>query len=315
MIQNLLDPAVLCFALGLFAGWVGAQVKLPEALYETLSVYLLLSIGLKGGTDLAQAGLAQAAPAVGAAVALGVVLPLGAYPVLRWGGLGRADAAAIAAHYGSVSAVTFAVCLGFLDRQGVAYESYVAVLLAFMEVPALAVGIWLARRGRQGWGALGREVFLGKGIYFLLCGLFVGFLAGPERVRPLGPLFFDPFQGVLALFLLEMGLVASRRLRDLARVGPFLLSFGVGMPLVGGLAGAFLGTAAGLSLGGAAVLATLAASASYIAAPAAMRLAVPEANPSLYLTGSLGVTFPFNIVWGVPVYLWMSRLAHGWIGP
>lgn len=316
MIENLLDPAVLCFALGLAAGVVGAQAKLPEALYETLSVYLLLAIGLKGGVDLARAGVVQAAPGVAAAVALGAALPLGAYPVLRWGGLGRPDAAAVAAHYGSVSAVTFAVCLGFLDRSGVAYEEYVAVLLAFMEVPALAVGIWLARRGRVGlgWSALGREVFLGKGIYFLLCGLVVGFLAGPDRVKPLGPLFFDPFKGVLALFLLEMGLVASRRLRDLGRVGPFLLGFGVAMPLVGGAAGAALGTVVGLSLGGAAVLATLAASASYIAAPAAMRLAVPEANPSLYLTAALGVTFPFNIAWGVPAYLWMSRAAHGWIG-
>jgi hypothetical protein len=317
VIDNLLDPAVLCFALGLLAGVVGAQARLPEALYETLSVYLLLSIGLKGGVDLARAGLALAAPAVGAAVALGAAMPLAAYPVLRWGGLGRPDAGAVAAHYGSVSAVTFAVCLGFLDRSGVAYEDYVAVLLAFMEVPALAVGIWLARRGREGagWRALGAEVFLGRGIYFLLCGLAVGFLAGPARVEPLAPLFFDPFKGVLALFLLEMGLVASRRLRDLARVGPFLVGFGVAMPLAGGAAGALAGAAVGLSVGGTAVLATLAGSASYIAAPAAMRLAVPEANPSLYLTASLGVTFPFNIAWGVPAYLWLSRLAHGWLGP
>jgi hypothetical protein len=314
--ESLLDPAVLCFAMGLVAGLAGAQARLPEALYETLSVYLLLAIGLKGGADLSRVGVVQVAPAAGAAFTLGVVVPLAAYPVLRWGGLVRPDAAAVAAHYGSVSAVTFAVCLGYLERSGVTYEHYVALLLAIMEVPALAIGIWLARRGAGGmsWASVNRQVFLGKSVFFLLCGLFVGTLAGPERVKPLAPLFFDPFRGVLTLFLLEMGLVASRRLRDLGRVGPFLIAFGICMPMAGGLAGAALGTVVGLSLGGAAVLATLTASASYIAAPAAMRMAVPEANPSLYLLASLGVTFPFNIVLGVPLYLFFARLAHGWIG-
>lgn len=317
MIDSLLEPAVLCFGLGLFAGVAGSKVRLPEALYETLSVYLLLAIGLKGGVDLAKVGVVAAAPAVLAAGALGAALPLLAYPVLRWGRLGQADAAAVAAHYGSVSAVTFAVCLANLERAGVAYEPYVAVLLAIMEIPALGVGIWLARRSRPeagGRGELVRELFLGKGVYFLLCGLVVGYAARPESVRPLAVFFFDPFRGVLALFLLEMGLVAARRLRDVAQVGPFLLGFAVVMPLVGGALGALLGSAVGLSPGGAAVLATLAASASYIAAPAAMRLAVPEANPSLYLTASLGITFPFNIVWGIPAYLWMARAATAALG-
>ncbi|MEW6488851.1 MAG: sodium-dependent bicarbonate transport family permease [Thermodesulfobacteriota bacterium] len=317
MIENLLDPAVLCFGLGLLAGVLGADIRLPGALYETLSVYLLLAIGLKGGVDLASAGFAQAAPGVGAALALGAATPLLAYPVLRMGGLDRPNAGALSAHYGSVSAVTFAVCLGFLDREGVSYEAYVAVMLAFMEIPALAVGILLARglgnnSGR--WGEVSREILLGKGVFFLVAGLVVGAVAGPQRTQAVAPLFFGLFKGALVLFLLEMGLVASRQLRDLAKLGPFLVGFGTLAPLCFGLLGAAVGTAVGLSVGGTAVLATLAASASYIAAPAAMRLAVPEANPSIYLTTSLGITFPFNLVWGIPLYLWMARFAAGLLG-
>jgi uncharacterized protein len=312
VVENLLDPAVLCFGLGIFAGVLGSDVKLPGALYETLSIYLLLAIGLKGGADLAHVGLREAGPALLAAAALGAAMPLLAYPVLRRGGLDRPNAAAVAAHYGSVSAVTYAVCLSFLDRVNVPYEGYAAALLAFMEVPALAVGILIARRGagRSGpWSEAAREILLGKGVYFLVCGLVVGMLAGSEGVGSLAPLYFAPFKGVLALFLLEMGLVASRRLREFAGLGPFLLGFGIVMPLVGGALGALLGAGLNLSTGGCAVLSTLAASSSYIAAPAAMRLAVPEANPSIYLTTSLGVTFPFNIVWGVPLYLRMAQAA------
>jgi len=317
VLQNLLEPAVLCFALGVLAGILGSNIRLPEALYETLSIYLLLAIGLKGGVDLAKTGIVEAGPAVIAAALSGAALPLLAYPVLRMGRLDKPNAAALAAHYGSVSAVTFAVCLTFLDREGVPYESYVAVLLAFMEIPALAVGIMLARRGsgrKSGYAEAAREILLGKGVYFLIVGLIVGYVAGPVRAESLEPVFFTPFKGVLALFLLEMGLVASRRLRDIVRLGPFLLAFGTMWPLFSGALGALLGLVLGLSVGGAAVLATLAASASYIAAPAAMRLAVPEANPSIYLTTALGVTFPFNIIWGIPVYLWMARTIQGLIG-
>ncbi|GAB4262858.1 sodium-dependent bicarbonate transport family permease [Deferrisoma sp.] len=318
MIDNLLDPAVLCFAFGVAAGLLGTDIRLPEALYESISVYLLLAIGLKGGADLARVGVIHAGPAVAAAVTMGGAMPLLAYPVLRrLGGMDRPNAAALAAHYGSVSAVTYAVCLTFLDARGVPYESFTAVLLAFMEFPALAVGILLARRGTGRQISLGetlREIFLGKGVYFLLVGLLVAYLAGPTKVEPLWPFFYTPFKGVLALFLLEMGLVASRRMEALRTLGPFLLGFGVVMPLVGGGLGALVGANLGLSVGGTAVLATLAASSSYIAAPAAMRLAVPEANPAVYLTTSLGVTFPFNILWGIPAYLWMASTVHAWIG-
>lgn len=314
--DGLLDPAVLCFALGLLAGLLKADVKLPDALYESLSVYLLLAIGLKGGVQLAKYEFSALLLPIGMAVALGVVIPILAYVVLRrLGKFGAADAAAIAAHYGSVSAVTFAVAQAFLDRSGVAYEPYAVVLLVLMELPAIAIGVLLARTSaavvRTPVGKLAHEVCLNKSVVLLLGGMLVGLAAGPDRMKALQPLFGDLFKGALALFLLEMGLVTSRRVADLKRVGPFLIAFGVLMPLFGGVLGAYAGRFAGLSVGGTTLLAVLTASASYIAAPAAMRIAVPQANPTLYLGASLGVTFPFNVAAGIPIYLWLAKTAHG----
>lgn len=315
MIENLLDPVILLFALGLFAGVMKSELRLPEAVYEVLSMYLLLAIGLKGGIQLATAHLsALLFPAAGT-IFLGLLIPLLAYPILHlWGKLSKADSAAIAAHYGSVSAVTFAVVLAYLDRLQVPYEEYTTVLLVLLEIPAIGIGILIARlsasRGITKYSTLAHEVFLGKSIYLLLAGLIVGYLAGPARMESIQAVFVDPFKGALAFFLLEMGLVTSRRLNDLRRVGVFLVAFGVGMPLVSGVLGAIVGLVTGLSVGGTATLATLAASASYIAAPAAMRIAVPEANPTLYLTAALGITFPFNVIFGIPIYYWMAQVIH-----
>ena len=316
MAENLLDPLTLFFLLGLMAGIVRTDLRLPEAIYQVLSVYLLLAIGLKGGVQLAGAsGAGLILPVLGA-MFLGSVLPLVAYVILRR--LGRfkaADAAAIAAHYGSVSAVTFAVVLGYLDRVGAPYEGFMSVLLVVLEMPAIAVGILIARLraapGRVVYPMLLHEVFLNRGVYLLMGGLLVGLAAGPARLEPLDLVFVDAFRGALAFFLLEMGVVTSQRLGDLRQVGLFLIGFGVGMPLLSGALGAAVGVATGLSVGGVAVLATMAASASYIAAPAAMRLAVPEANPTYYFTASLGVTFPFNLTLGIPIYHWMARVASG----
>jgi hypothetical protein len=315
MIENLLDPTILFFLIGLFAGIVRAELKLPESIYEILSIYLLLAIGLKGGVQLSSTELGGLiAPAFGA-ILIGIVIPVIAYPILRrLGNFSRADAAAIAAHYGSVSAVTYAVALVFLDKRGISYEEYTAVLLVLLEIPALAVGIFIARlRANTATLPTGRilhEVFFGRGVYLLLAGLIAGFVLGPHRIESVQTVFFDPFKGALAFFLLEMGLVASRRLNELRHVGMFLFFFAIGMPIVSGALGAIVGWGVGLSVGGTTVLATLAGSASYIAAPAAMRIAIPEANPTLYLTASLGITFPFNLVVGIPIYFWMATTIH-----
>ncbi len=308
-----MDPVVLFFLLGLIARIAKSDLRLPESLYDALAIYLLLAIGLKGGVQLAQQPLATVLPQALAAIALGACIPLLAFPILRLK-LARADAASIAAHYGSVSVVTFAVATSFLAAQSVATESYMPLIVALMEAPGIVVGIVLARTGsaqRIAWGALAHEVLFGKSVLLLLGGLAIGALIGPEGMEPIAPLFTDLFKGVLALFLLEMGLVAGGQIGDLKRAGPFLTAFGVGAPLAFGLLGAFVGHLLGLSVGGAAVLAALAASASYIAAPTAMRIAVPEANPALSIGVALGVTFPFNLFVGIPVYLHYARWFGG----
>ena len=307
-----MDPVVLFFLLGLVARIAKSDLRLPEAMYDALAIYLLLAIGLKGGVQLAQQPLATVLPQALAAIALGGAIPLLLFPLLRLK-LGRPDAASIAAHYGSVSVVTFAVATSFLAAQSIDAESHMPLIVALMEAPAIVVGIVLARAGggqRVAWGPLTQEVLFGKSVLLLLGGLAIGALIGPAGSKPIAPLFTDLFKGVLALFLLEMGLVAGGRIGDLRRAGPFLLAFGVGAPLALGALGALVGHAVGLSLGGAALLATLAASASYIAAPTAMRIAVPEANPALSIGVALGITFPFNIFVGIPLYLQYAR----WIG-
>ncbi|MFM2105430.1 MAG: hypothetical protein RL338_462 [Chloroflexota bacterium] len=310
---NLLSPVVLAFALGIVAVLVRSDLKVPEALFESLSIYLLLAIGLKGGVALSVARLDEVLlPALGA-IGLGCVIPLWVFAaVRRLVGLGRVDAAAIAAHYGSVSAVTFVAALVFLEGAGIAVEGYVAALVALMEVPGIVVALLLARGERRGSTAESvRELVTSKSVLLLGGGLVVGALSGPERFAPVAPLFVDLFQGVLVLFLLELGLIAGRRLRDVRVVGPRLALVAIGAPVVNGIGGAAVGVATGLSLGGATVLGVLAASASYIAAPAAVRLALPGANPSLYLAAVLAVTFPFNLAVGIPLVLAAARFFSG----
>lgn len=301
-----IDIIILFFGLGAFAGLVRADLKLPEGLYESLSIYLLLALGLKGGLELARFPIGEVLLQAVPVVAIGVVLPLLCYPVLRRiGRLPIADSASIAAHYGSVSVATFAVGVAHLDSLGIAYEAYLPVFVVLLEMPAIGVGIWLARRaglGSGGGASLAHEVLLNKGILLMGGGLLIGAVAGPRGVEPIAPLFVDLFKGVLALFLVEMGLVAASRLKELRDVGLFLLAFGTLMPLVGAAIGALAGTIAGLSAGGVTMVAILGASASYIAVPAAMRLAIPEARHSLSITMSLAITFPFNVLVGVPLY-------------
>jgi len=304
-----LDPVILFFVLGALAGIARADLRLPAAIYEFVSTVLLLAIGLKGGVELARDSGGVPFVELGGVLLLGLLLPLPAFLVARRvGRLRRADAASLAAHYGSVSVGTFAVVMSYLATREIAFESRAPVWVVMLEVPAILVGILLARglSSDVAWKHLLRELFLGRSIVLLIGGLAIGWIAGPEGTASIQPFFFGLFKGILALFLLEMGLIAAAQLPTLRRHGLFIVAFGIVMPLLFACVGAVLGKALGLSLGGTAVLATLAASASYIAAPATFRTAVPEANPALSLTASLAVTFPFNIVVGIPLY---ERLA------
>ena len=310
----MIDVVVLFFLLGLAAGLARSELSLPAALYDSLSVFLMLTIGLKGGEGLAKQALGPLLPQLGAVILLGVALTLIAFAILRAAGrLGRADAAAMAAHYGSVSVATFAVGVNWLLTRNISFEPQLAIFLTVMEVPAIMVGIVLARGvGKQtDWRALAHETFLGKGVTLLLGGMAIGWAAGPEGLAPVKGMFYDLFKGALALFLLEMGLIVSRQVGELRQRGVFLLAFGLLMPLLSALLGLGCGVLLGLSVGGVTLLATLAASASYIAVPAAMRLAVPEANPTLSLAAVLGVTFPFNILAGIPFYHWLALQLVG----
>ncbi len=313
---NLLSPMVLAFALGITATLVRSDLKLPDELYTTLSIYLLLAIGLKGGIALAQTSLAAFwAPAL-ATVALGVIIPIIAYGVARKiGKLSVADAAALAAHYGSVSAVTFAAAQTFLDTVGVRYEGFMPALVAILEVPAIVIALLIAQvaGGPQSgdWRKALRELITSKSILLLVGGMVIGWLAGPRGGKEVAPLFVDLFKGALTFFLLELGMVAARRFRDLPSAGLFLLGFSIIIPIFNGLLGIWFGSMTGLSLGGSTILGVLAASASYIAAPAAVRIALPQANPGFYLTAALGITFPFNLAIGLPLYYTIASWIVG----
>ena len=315
--MNPIDPIILFFLLGLFAGLARAELRLPAAIYDFVSILLLLAIGLKGGIELAKQPFGDLLPQMLAVLAMGFLLPLVAYPLLRqFGRFARADAASIAAHYGSVSVGTYAVAVAYFGTREIFFEAHMPLLLVLLEVPAILVGIVLARGMSRDtrWGAVMHEVFLGKGIVLLLGGLLIGWAAGPEGVVSIKPLFFDLFKGILAIFLLEMGLITAAQIGSLRQYGLFLLGFGVVFPIFSAVIGTLLGWALGLSVGGTAVLATLAASASYIAVPAAMRVSVPEANPTLSLTAALGITFPFNVLVGVPLYHTMAERTHAFFG-
>ncbi len=312
---GILSPVVLSFALGIVAHLVRSDLRFPDQIYSAMSIYLLFAIGLKGGAALGSAPVSQVAGALAAGVVLGIAIPLWSFAILRWPGrFDVANAAAISAHYGSVSAVTFIAATAYMQAVGSPAEGFMPAVLAAMEVPAIVVALVLARTGgsrRGDWRSALPEVLAGKSIVLLVGGLAIGTLVGPAGTRAVAPFFVDPFQGVLCLFLLDMGMVAARRMSDFRQVGRFLVAFAIVMPVLHGAMGVLLGNAVGLSVGGACVLGVLAASASYIAAPAAVRVALPEANPGYYLTASLAITFPFNLIVGLPLYAAFARHLAG----
>jgi hypothetical protein len=309
---------VMFFGLGLAAGLARSDLAVPDSVAKGLSLYLMLAIGLKGGMALAAPGASEgliAALALG--IALSFLMPLPAFGLLR--GMTRLDkvtAAAVAGHYGSVSVVTYAAAAGMLAAAGIAAEPFMPAVLAAMETPAILTALLLARSGRtgpvRGKRHLAREVLLNGSVVLLLGSFLIGWIGGEAQRAPLAPFVEGLFQGALCLFLLEMGLLAARQLRAApGRLDARLVGFGLIMPLIGAAAGLGAGLLAGLSPGGVALMMTLAASASYIAVPAAMRLALPEADAGIYVTLSVAITFPFNIVVGIPLYLWVAGMAAG----
>ncbi|MEO0618308.1 MAG: sodium-dependent bicarbonate transport family permease [Pseudomonadota bacterium] len=322
-IANLTSPMILFFALGLAAALARSDLVVPEAIAKGLSLYLMMAIGFKGGASVAQHGVdATLLLSLLAGILLSALIPVLAFNALRLTtGLKTVDAAAIAAHYGSISIVTFLAMTTAIEGLGIAYEGYMVAVAAAMETPAIIVALWLVFRGKgeKSAGAeqtgsqfspgLMREVLLNGSVVVLVGAFIIGMITGDDGLQSIAPFIVAPFKGVLCLFLLDMGLIAGRGLIGGARnlTAP-IIAFGIYMPLIGGTLGLLAGAAIGLSTGGIALMTTLAASASYIAVPAAMRLALPEAQPAIYLTLSLGVTFPFNLTVGIPLYVAFSQM-------
>jgi uncharacterized protein len=317
MLTSILSPMVLAFLLGIIASRIKSDLKFPDSLYQSLTIYLLIAIGMKGGYKLSLASFAEVVQPAMVAIGLCFSIPLWTYWLMRRAGkFDVYNSAALAAHYGSVSAVTFSAALAFHESLQIPFEGFMPSMLAMMEIPAILIGISLARinapisesKEQVPLKEVARELLAGKSSLLLLGFLAIGFLVGKTGWEQVSPLFDVPFKGVLTLFLLEAGLVAGRKLLDLKKGGLFLVGFGILFPIIHAVLGIYLGRLAGLSLGGAAILGTLAASASYIAAPAACRVALPEANPSYYLTAALAITFPFNITIGLPLYHEIAKM-------
>lgn len=308
--SSLLSPMVLAFALGILASLIKSDLKISDEFYGALTIYLLFAIGLKGGMKLEGMSPAQVWKPIVAALTLSLAIPAWSYFILKkLCGLTSVDAGAVAAHYGSVSAVTFSAALAFLEKYQLQGEGYLPALLAIMEVPAIIVALFMVKQFNGGTMAAAggiqkvlHELLTSKGILLLLGGLGIGLLCGHAGYEQVAPLFDAPFKGVLTLFLLAVGLLTGKRLADLKTVGLKLGAFALIVPPIHAVIAILLAKAAGMSLGGATVLATLGASASYIAAPAAVRIALPQASPALYFTTALAITFPFNIVIGIPLY-------------
>ena len=315
-LDNLGSPLILAFLLGVLAALARSDLTFPEAAAKALSIYLLFAIGFKGGVSVTEHGVDLAlALTLLTGVALSAAVPFIAFGLLQvLTRLDRTNAAAVAGHYGSISIVTFVAGTSVLESQGIAAEGYMVAVAAAMEAPAILSALWLLSRGGAGRmdGTLLREILLNGSIVLLVGAFVIGMITGTEGLAEIEALMVAPFKGALCLFLLDMGLIAGRGMRQSRGViTAGLLAFGILMPVIGALLGAVAAVALGLSTGGTLLLMTLSASASYIAVPAAMRVAVPEADPGIYLTLSLGITFPFNLTLGLPIYLAIAERIAG----
>ncbi len=318
ILQNVLSPPVLFFFLGLLAVILKSDLDIPQPIAKLLSIYLLISIGIQGGYKLSQYGLSSDAIEIFIlAMIMAVLVPIYAFFILRFK-LDVYNAVAIAATYGSVSAVTFITATNFLNDLNVSYGGYMVAVLALMESPAIIIGLLLlsifARSSNNGERSISivlREAFLNTSVFLLIGSLFIGFITGEKGYNSVKVFFDSLFVGFLSLFLLDMGIIAARRLSDLKKVGTFLIVFAIALPLFNASIGILLSKLFNFNKGDAFLFSVLCASSSYIAVPAAMRISVPEANPSLYLTMSLVITFPFNIIIGLPLYYSIIRFFLG----
>ena len=318
LVANLLSPIVLAFVLGAVAGFVRSELELPDPVLKLISIYLLLSIGLVGGRELAQVRFAEVAGLLGLAAALTVAIPVATFLALRrLGGFDAANAATVAAHYGSVSTVTFFAAVTFARAMNTPSEGYMTAVVAVMEwgviVSLLLARVSMRRQGGGGAAGIGelvKDTLRGRGILLLTGGMAIGYLATDRSWQQIAPFYEGLFRGFLMLFLLEMGMTAARQIRQFAQVGAFMTGFAIVAPVVFGLLGVWLGHLIGPSQGSAFVLGAVCASASYIDAPAACRAALPEASPGIYLTASLGVTFPFNLLVGLPLLYEVSAWLY-----
>ena len=311
------SPVILFFILGFVAALARSELAIPEAIAKAMSLYLMAAIGLKGGVAVATSGVdAQIAAALATGILASLLIPVGAYGLLRaFARLDRINAGAVAAHYGSVSVVTFVTASEVLASAALAPAGFMVAVLAVMETPAILTGLLLARGAVSGSaeprGEITREVFLNASVVLLLGSFAIGAIAGPKGFAEVQPLFESGFKGVLCLFLLDMGLVAARRLIDARALNVRLVILAVAFPLINGTLGTLAGFGIGLDPGSTAAFGVLCASASYIAVPAAMRLSLPQADPGIYLTMSLSITFPFNILFGIGLFAAMASFLHG----
>jgi hypothetical protein len=315
IIANLTSPAVLAFAIGAFAAFIKSDLRVPPQVFETISMYLLLAIGLKGGLGLYTTEFGSVIKPVLGTILIGVITPLFTYFVAKKiFQFSTINSSALAAHFGSVSAVTFMAALNFAAITNIEYEGYMTALLVVLEVPGIIIALVLA--AKLSTNNSGKKVNLkhavlesitSKSIILLAGGLFIGMCADRSGIEKITGVFVSPFQGILVFFMLELGFVAASRYREVQKDLKKLLVLGTVLPLIFGTLGTLIGISVGLSAGGTAILATMAASASYIAAPAAVKIAIPEANPAIYLTTAISITLPFNIAFGIPLYFEMAK--------
>ena len=311
-LNNLTSVSVLVFALGFISARFKSDIRIPEPVYQIISVYLLFGIGLKGGVSLHHSSGSGIIKPIIATVALGVLIPTLAYATLKFvRNLSQIDRGSMAAHYGSTSLVTFTAALVFLENSKISYEGFATTLLTIMEIPGIIIGIFLATRHTQTrvpWSTSLQEIILGKTVVLLVGGLIVGAIAGDAGYERVKPFFVDLLPGILSLFLMHLGFLAGSQIHVIKEVGGRIFIFALTFPVLAGALGVIGGKIAGLSIGGATILGVLCASASYIAAPAAVGIALPNANPSLSITASIGVTFPFNLIVGIPLLHALAKI-------